>query len=87
MEQHEHGNEHGRSDKVTIIVDKHSHTLSPIPTTGAELRMAVDVREDRDLYQELPRDDDVLIEPGSMLHLKNGDHFFTAPRNITPGQR
>lgn len=86
MDRQNQNAQHGQPDKVTVIVDKHHHTLSPIPKTGAELRAAASVLADRDLYQESPRGDDTLIEATSPLHLKDGDRFFTAPRNITPGR-
>jgi hypothetical protein len=86
MNQQDQNTQHGQPDKVTVIVDKHHHTLSPIPHTGADLRTAVSVLADRDLYQESPSGDDTLFETTSSLHLKDGDRFFTAPRNITPGR-
>jgi hypothetical protein len=76
-----------RRHKITVIVDKREHHLDTAPETGAELRAALGIPADRDLYQIVPAHDDLLVEDSTRLEqLKSGTRFFTAPRNITPGR-
>lgn len=70
-----------------IFIDKEHFTVTDETVTGAFLRALPDpdVPEDRDLYKEVPGDEDELIGPDKEVKLKNGMHFFTVPKVINPG--
>lgn len=73
--------------EVSIIIDKNEHK-SPNPTTGAALYILGSVNTDKyDLFREVHgKGDDELIPNGSKeVELKNGDHFYSAQKNLNPG--
>lgn len=72
---------------VTIHIDKEKHE-SPDPTTGAALYILGHIDPALyDLWKKVPgKDDDELIENNSTpIDLKNGDHFYSAQKNLNPG--
>lgn len=74
--------------EFTIHIDKAMFKVSKPEMTGAELRQlpTPPVGDDRDLYLEVPGPgEDKLVEDTEIVKMKHGMHFFTVPRNITPG--
>lgn len=81
---HGGGNEH---QEVVIHIDKKQYK-SPNPTTGAALYTLGGIDSNKyDLFLEVHgKGDDVLIENNdNPVDLKNGDHFYSAQKNLTPG--
>ena len=72
--------------QITIIVDRKPVHLSQPPATGDALREALAIPADRDLFLDGTEGDDVIIEGGNPIEVRNGMKFFTAPRHITPGR-
>lgn len=73
--------------KATIHIDKEKYE-SPDPTTGAALYVLGHVDAAKyDLWKKIPgKEDDVLIENNNdPIDLKDGDHFYTAQKNLNPG--
>ena len=62
-------------------------TLEDPTVTGAFLRsLSPVVPDDYDLYLRAKgHEDDLLIKPEDKVEVKNGDHFYTSKRVITPG--
>lgn len=70
-----------------IHIDRRQYKVDHSPVTGAELRLLASLGGDVDLYLEEHGDeDDRLIGDGDSVELKNGQHFFSTPANITPGR-
>jgi hypothetical protein len=57
--------------------------------TGTELREIAEpsIGADHDLYLEVPGGQDQLIADDELVGLKNGMHFFSMQKHITPGGR
>lgn len=73
---------------IVIHIDRQQYKVEVEQLTGQEIRglPEPDIASDRDLYLELAgRDPDVLVADDQVVQLKNGMHFFTAPREINPG--
>ena len=70
-----------------IIIDKKPYRAPTDDMTGLELRQLArpPIAEDRDLWLEVPGGDDRLIDDRQAVRLKNGMHFYSTPKNITPG--
>lgn len=78
----------GGNQHIPITIDKKPYKATKEEMTGAELRALPDpdVPADRDLWLEIPgNQDDMPVTPGSVIHLKPGMHFYTAPSTINPG--
>lgn len=82
-ERHEHERE------FQIQIDRVHYTVEQERMTGADLRRVPTppVPSDRDLYQVRPGETDLVIEDGTVVTIRNGMRFFTAPRHINPGGR
>jgi hypothetical protein len=80
----EHSHEHG---ELTIHIDRHQFKVEEAALTGAQLRNlpTPPVGPDYDLYLEMPGGEDELIADERSVELKNGMHFFSVQRQITPG--
>lgn len=79
--------EHDKEDH--IFIDKKKVDVPRGSTfTGSQLRGLVDppIADDRDLYQEVPGDEDLLIADDASVTVRNGMHFFSVPKTINPGQ-
>ena len=72
---------------VKIHIDKELYE-SPDPTTGAALYVLgkIDVSK-YDLWKKVPGkgDDDLIPNDTTVIDLKNGDHFYSAQKNLNPG--
>lgn len=81
-------NKPGKPDtKFVIHIDRQQYKVDHSPMTGTELRQLASLGADVDLYlEERGDEDDRLIDDDDEVELKNGMHFFSTPRNITPGR-
>ena len=83
-----HEPDKGQDQGVTIFIDhKQYKTTATVLSAEALRALAVPpIGADRDLFLTEPGPaDDRLIADGEMVELKNGMHFYTAPRSINPG--
>ncbi len=80
-EAHEH-EFHIQIDRVHYVVHKRE-------MTGEELRHVPTppIPQDRDLYEVRPGEQDRLIENQTIVEIRDGLRFFTAPHHINPGHR
>jgi hypothetical protein len=75
---------------ISIFIDRKHYEAPTNPMTGAALRQLADpaIGPDRDLYLEVPgRGQDRLIGDMESVHLKEGMHFYSAPKTVNPGAR
>ena len=73
---------------VTITIDRGEFVVGDKKLTGAQLRQlpSPPIGNDRDLFQEVPGPgDDQKIGDDTVVHLKDGMHFYTGPSNINLG--
>ena len=73
---------------IKIRLDREGFEVPGGTITGAELRAlpTPDVPNDRAIWKVVPGpEDDIPVEDGDRIDVKNGDRFFTAPRVIAPG--
>ncbi len=72
--------------EVSIIIDK-KHKRSPNPTTGHALYVLGEIGPGYDLNREVPGqgDDEPVPDNDTVINLKNGDHFFSSPSDLNPG--
>lgn len=78
------GNPH---QTVSIHIDKNEYK-SPTPTTGSDLYKLGNVEVSKyDLFREVhgKGDDEFIPNDGTVVELKNGDHFNTVQKNLNPG--
>lgn len=77
----------GHGHEVTIHVDKSHFAVEQSSLTGSEIRHLPNppIGDDRDLYQEVPSGEDLLIGDDISVELHNGLHFFSVPKAINPG--
>jgi hypothetical protein len=76
------------ADEVSIHIDKKLYKVPSGSMTASQIRGLTSpvLGDDYDLYQVVPGSDDHLVADGESIDLKSGMHFFSAPRNITPGR-
>jgi hypothetical protein len=72
-----------------IQIDRTHYTVHQRQMTGTEIRRvpAPPIPPDRDLYEVRPGERDRLIEDSTVVEIRDGLRFFTAPRHINPGNR
>lgn len=77
-----------KPDKDFVIhIDRKQYRAEHSPITGAEIRRLAELGGDVDLYLEETGDaEDRLIGDEEAVALRNGLHFFSTPRHITPGR-
>ncbi len=70
-----------------IKIDKTRYEVSEKELTGRKLRDLVvpPIPEDRDLFEELPNDDDRKVTDEYVVEIYDGKVFYTAPGRINPG--
>jgi hypothetical protein len=70
-----------------IQIDRAKFEVETEIMTGAQLRTLPDpdIGPERDLFQIVPGEDDLKVEPEDKVKIKNGLRFFTAPAHINPG--
>lgn len=74
---------------IPITIERKPYKAPKTPMTGAEIRALADpsIGPDRDLYLEVPgRGQDQLIQGNQPVDLKEGMHFYSAPKTINPGE-
>lgn len=82
--------QHGESKpkETVIFIDKKQFKVPEPSLTGSQLRHLPNppIGPGRDLYEEVPGGEDLLIGEDQRVELKDGMHFFTTPHSITPGR-
>lgn len=70
-----------------IQIDRTHYTVHQREMTGSELRRVPNppIPADRDLYEVRPGQPDRLIEDNTVVEIRDGLRFFTAPHHINPG--
>lgn len=75
-----------KDGKVSIIIDKKQHFAPSSEMTGAELKKLGGVAPAFDLFKDVPgQGDDIKIGDADLVALKNGDHFYSVPKELNPG--
>jgi len=78
----------GHHKSYVIFIDREQFKVENEVMSGAELRAlpTPPIGQDRDLWEEVPGPgDDRKINDTDVVTLKEGTHFFTTPRAVTPG--
>lgn len=72
---------------VVVHIDRTRYEAPSQQLTGGGIRHlpSPPVADDRDLWLEVPGGADRPVADDDVVDLKNGMHFFTAPRTINPG--
>lgn len=76
-----------KHEEVVIHIDKKEYK-SPTPTTGQALYILGQIDTSKyDLFKEVHgHGDDIKIPyDGTTIELKNGEHFYTALKDLNPG--
>lgn len=70
-----------------IQIDRVHYTVTQSRMTGAEIRHVppTPIGPDRDLFEVVPGGQDQKIEDATVVDIRNGQRFFTAPAHINPG--
>jgi hypothetical protein len=86
MSEHSHEPQ-PHHEPFPIIIDRKEYPVDQATMTGAELRQVPTpaIADEYDLYEEVPGDEDKLIENGDTVDLKPGMHFHSVEKHITPG--
>jgi hypothetical protein len=76
-----------KRNEIVIHIDRKMHKVDQATMTGVELRRLSDpsIGADYDLFLEVPGGEDKLVGDEEMIELKDGMHFFSVQRHITPG--
>jgi hypothetical protein len=74
-------------NKFQIQIDRVHYTVTQPQMTGAELRRVPPnpIGSDRDLFEVVPGAQDRKIEDDTVVEIREGERFFTAPGHINPG--
>jgi hypothetical protein len=78
----------GKHKSYVIFIDREQFKVESDVMTGTKLRALPmpPIGQDRDLWEEIPgHGDDRKINDTDVVTLKEGTHFFTTPRAVTPG--
>lgn len=77
----------GHEPDFRIQIDRAHYDIHQRQMTGAELRRVPTppIPPDRDLYEVRPGEQDRLIEDATVVEIRDGLRFFTAPHHINPG--
>ena len=85
----EHGREGGERHHETfeIRIDRTEYKVTQRQMTGLELRHVppTPIGPDRDLFEVVPGGTDRRIEDNTLVEIRNGLRFFSAPAQINPG--
>lgn len=73
--------------KFKIQIDRTHYTVEQTQMTGVELRNLPEppIPPERDLFEVVPGGSDKKIEDTTVVKMRNGLRFFTAPGTINPG--
>ena len=82
----DHAKEHGPK-AFQIRIDRDHYTVETEQLTGRQLRALPepDIGLERDLFEVVPGGSDKKIELDTVVEMRNGLRFFTAPAQINPG--
>jgi hypothetical protein len=82
-ESHEH------RDKWKIQIDRIHYVVEMKEMTGTQIRdvPSPPIGPDRDLFEVVPGGSDPKIGNDTVVKIRDGLRFFTAPAHINPGQR
>ena len=71
-----------------IQIDREHFTVQQEDLSGAQIRQlpATPIGPDRDLFEVGPAHSDVKIDDTTVVEMRNGLRFFTAPSHINPGK-
>lgn len=91
--RNDHGGGHsgeggGNGDRrISIKIDRETFRVEREQMTGGELRQlpTPPIGPDRDLFQVVPGGSDRKLADDTVVKLKDGMRFFTAPAQINPG--
>ena len=86
--QHAGGDGNGGHPKTCEIqIDRAHYRVTESPMSGAQLRLVppTPIGPDRDLFEVVPGGTDLKIEGNTIVEIRNGLRFFTAPAQINPG--
>jgi Multiubiquitin len=77
----------GNDKSFEIRIDRKEYKVRKPTQTGAELRKVAnpDIGADRDLFEVVPGGSDLKIELATIVEMRDGLRFFTAPAQINPG--
>lgn len=75
--------------RFQIQIDRTHYTVTHAEMTGTQLRHLPEppIGPDRDLFEVVPGGSDRKIEDTTIVEMRNGLRFFTAPSTINPGLR
>jgi hypothetical protein len=78
---------HGDDKTFEIRIDRKEYKVRKASLTGAEIRKLAnpDIPGDRDLFEVVPGGSDLKIELTTVVKMRDGLRFFTAPAQINPG--
>jgi hypothetical protein len=78
---------HGKHERFEIQIDRVHYTVLEHHMTGQQLRHVppTPIGPDRDLFEVVPGGSDRKIEDNTVVEIRNGLRFFTAPAQINPG--
>ena len=79
--------ENGHPKQFEIQIDRGHYQVTSESMTGAQLRLVPQppIGADRDLFEIVPGGSDKKIENASVVEMRSGLRFFTAPGQINPG--
>lgn len=79
---------HGGPPHFQIRIDRDHYAVTQAALTGLELRALADpdIGPDRDLFEVVPGASDIKIENDTIVEMRSGLRFFTAPAQINPGR-
>lgn len=77
----------GEQSGFHIQIDRAHYTVTQQYMTGLQLRHvpSTPIGPDRDLFEVVPGKSDIKIEDNSVVEMRSGLRFFTAPAQINPG--
>lgn len=83
----EHDKQHHPKATFKIQIDRSHYTVTAETLTGAQLRAlsTPPIPDTRDLYEVKPGHEDELVTDDTVVHIRPGLRFFTAPGRINPG--
>jgi Multiubiquitin len=81
------GQEQSHKKEFHIQIDRVHYTVDQHQMTGAQLRRVppTPIGADRDLFEVIPGAQDRKIEADTVVEIREGQRFFTAPGHINPG--
>lgn len=83
-----HGTGRDKPHVFHIRIDRMRFEVEADRLTGAQLRLLPDppIGPDRDLFEIVPGGTDRKIEADTVVEMRDGLRFFTAPAQINPGR-